>query len=239
MGRARGAAVALWLAAAPVLSGPAAAQAFPGDEPLVPAFPAAVSLHVSGSWNGDRSIRTYGVGSPNPNDPACDTIAGKCTEIQGLAGAAGFGARGQFPISPRLGLRLGLSYSSVQGRIELPDGQVTRLTPEKSNLLRAEALFMFRLKPHVPVYFGLGGAVARFNPGPSPGQDVSTEFGAAVAAGYDHRFPAPSQFGLRFEWTGYLMVPDDKGAPSEFEAKSVAFDNQIALAVMYYIGKGS
>ena len=235
MGSARFTA-ALLLATAPVLSGPVAAQGFPGDAPVAAAFPAAVSLHLSASWNGDRSIRTYGVGSPNPNDPACDTIAGSCHEIQGLAGAAGLGARFQFPISPRLGLRAGLSYSSVQGRIELPDGQVTRLTPEKSNLLRAEALFVFRLKPHVPVFFGLGGAVARFNPGPSPGQDVSTEFGAVVAAGYDHRFPAPSQFGLRLEWTAYFMIPDDGGAPSEFEAKGMAFDNQLSVGVMYYLG---
>src|SRR5258708_19969747 len=104
--------VALLLLLAALLGGRAVAQVFPNDQAPHPAFPAAFTLFVFGAFQGDRVTRIYNVGlPPDPLDAACDSVAGDCRTVHGLAGAAGIGVRGQFPLTARSGVRVGVSAS--------------------------------------------------------------------------------------------------------------------------------
>lgn len=229
MDRATRVGALLFLAATGVVR----AQGFPGDEPRAPAFPVAVALHVQAGWNGARALRTYGVGNPDPLDPACDSVAARCQTVHGLSGAAGVTVRLQLPLSQRVGLRAGLSYSGPKPRVELLDGSQVRIGSGGVKTLRGEALLLFRLKPRVPVFFGVGGALARQNPGPAPGQDTGVEYGGVVAVGFDHRMN--EQLGLRVEWNGFFLIPDQIPGTSEYEAKSFAFDHQLSVGVNYFV----
>src|SRR5258708_30943496 len=94
--------VALLLLLAALLGGRAVAQVFPNDQAPHPAFPAAFTLFVFGAFQGDRVTRIYNVGlPPDPLDAACDSTAGDCRTLHGLAGAPGTRLRGPLPLSPR------------------------------------------------------------------------------------------------------------------------------------------
>src|SRR5260370_40789716 len=94
--------VALLLLLAALLGGRAVAQVFPNDQAPHPAFPAAFTLFVFGAFQGDRVTRIYNVGlPPDPLDAACDSTAGDCRTVHGLAGAAGIRGPGAVPPAPR------------------------------------------------------------------------------------------------------------------------------------------
>jgi hypothetical protein len=226
--RERGLRALLVILAAPL---PAAAQGFPGEAPRPPAFPATVSLYVLGGWTGNRALRTYDVGVPNPNDPACDTI--QCRTLHGLGGAGGVGGRVQVPVTRRIGLRFALEVAGPKPRTSTLNGNLVRIADDRITALRGEALFLFRLRPQAPMYFGAGGTVTRWTPGAIPGHEQATDVGAAIAAGYDHALP--HGLGLRFEWTGYFMAPESDNLPTEYEAKGFAFDHQFSIGVWYLI----
>ena len=211
----------------------AAAQGLPGEPPRPPAFPATVSLYLLGTWAGDRMDRLYGVGFPNPNDPACDTL--QCRTTHGFAGAGGVGARIQVPVTPRIGLRFALQVAAPKPRIETYGGKVVRVDDDRVSALRGEALFLFRLRPQAPMYFGMGGTVGRWSPGTVDSVEAATEYGGAIAAGYDHWFK--HGIGMRVEWTGYFMIPETDNLPSEYTAKGFAFDQQISIGVTYLIAQ--
>src|SRR5258708_32154495 len=104
--------VGLLLLFAALLGGRAVAQVFPNDQAPRPAFPAAFTLFVFGAFQGDRVTRIYNVGlPPDPLDAACDSTAGDCRTVHGLAGAAGTGGRGPFPPTPCSRSRVGGSGS--------------------------------------------------------------------------------------------------------------------------------
>lgn len=209
----------------------AAAQAFPGEAPPRPSFPTAVYVYAIGGWTGNRAVRTYNIGQPNPNDPACDTL--QCQTVLGAGSAPGVGVRLQLPLSRRAGLRAGLSVAGPKPRIETVDGNIVRLDPSRVAQLRGELLLLFRMKRHAPVFFGLGGAFTRYQPGLAPDQDNATDVGGVVAVGYDAPITPP--LGVRVEWTAYLMVPSSTGWPAEYEPKSFAFDHQLSVGLAYYV----
>ena len=211
--------------------GPAPAQAFPGEAPRPPSFPTALAVFATAGWAGDRAIRTYDVGQPNPGDPACDSL--KCQTTLGAGSSIGVGGRVQLPISRIAGLRAGLAVSWPPPRIATLDGSQVRTGTTRVTLLRGDLMLLFRIKPQAPVFFGVGAAFARFSPGLASGQDQSTDVGGVAAVGYDHRIK-PS-LGVRFEWTAYYLIPGTADWPAEYDPKSATFDHQFAVGLSYFL----
>jgi hypothetical protein len=215
--------------------GRAAAQVFPSDQAPRAAFPATVTLYVFGGFQGARVTRIYNIGTPNPVDAACDSTANDCRTIHGLGGAPGIGVRGQVPLTMRTGLRLGISVSHPGRRVTTRDGSQVSVPDEKVLLLRAEGLILFRLKPQVPVYFGFGGSVASYSPGPVRAQQAVTEVGGTFAIGVDHSV-SPT-VSTRVEFTGFVMRPTASGLSTEFHAHSLTFDDQLSLGFSFLFRK--
>ncbi|HXV90739.1 MAG TPA: hypothetical protein VD707_05175 [Gemmatimonadales bacterium] len=212
-------------------AGSSTAQTFPGEAPRPPSFPTTLAVFVTAGWSGDRAIRTYDVGQPNPADPACDSL--KCQTTLGAGSAIGVGGRVQLPISRIAGLRAGLAVSWPPPRIATLDGSQVRTGTARVTLLRGDLMLLFRFKPQAPVFFGVGAALARFNPGLAPDQDQSTDVGGVAAVGYDHRIK-PS-LGVRFEWTAYYLIPGTADWPAEYDPESAAFDHQFSVGLSYFI----
>lgn len=212
-------------------AGPATAQGFPGEAPRPPAFPTTLAAFATAGWSGDRAIRTYDVGQPNPADPACDTL--QCQTTLGAGSAIGVGGRVQLPISRIAGLRAGLAVSWPPPRIATLDGSQVRTGTARVTLLRGDLMLLFRLKSQAPVFFGLGAAFARFTPGLVSGQEQSTDVGGVAAVGYDHRIK-PS-LGVRFEWTAYYLIPGTADWPAEYDPESATFDHQFSVGVSYFL----
>ena len=212
-------------------AGAATAQAFPGETSRPPSFPTALGAFVTAGWSGDRAIRTYDVGQPNPADPACDSL--QCQTTLGAGSAIGVGGRVQLPISRIAGLRAGLAVSWPPPRIATLDGSQVRTGTARVTLLRGDLMLLFRFKPQAPVFFGVGAAFARFNPGLAPGQEQSTDVGGVAAVGYDHRIK-PS-LGLRFEWTAYYLIPGTSDWPVEYDSQSATFDHQLVVGLSYFV----
>ncbi len=213
-------------------AGGAAAQAFPGEARRPSSFPTAVYAYLLGGWTGDRAIRTYNEGQPiPPDDPACDSL--RCRTVLGAGSAPGAGLRFQVPVSRRAGVRAGLSIAIPRAEVRTLDGSQVALGGDRIAQMRAEVLLLFRIKPQAPVFFGLGGAFARSNPGLAPAQDNSTDVGGVVTIGLDRPLRPP--FTLRLEWTAYLMVPPSSGWPAEYAPKSFAFDHQFSVGLGYAV----
>ena len=212
-------------------AGPSTAQAFPGEAPRPPSFPTTLAVFATAGWSGDRAIRTYDVGQPNPADPACDTL--QCQTTLGAGSAIGVGGRVQLPISRIAGLRAGLAVSWPPPRIATLDGSQVRTGTARVTLLRGDLMLLFRLKSQAPVFFGLGAAFARFNPGLVSGQEQSTDVGGVAAVGYDHRIK-PS-LGVRFEWTAYYLIPGTADWPAEYDPESATFDHQFSVGLSYFL----
>src|SRR5262245_56829296 len=137
----------------------AQAPLFPGDSLPQPAFPTALTVSVLALLSGgQRATRLYAptVGVP---DIACDTLV--CRTEHLLTGSLGVSARLQVAISPRMGVRVGVAYTSPKRKVRQPSARSTITGTEHLNGVRAEALLLWRLKRQVPVYFGAGAALAR------------------------------------------------------------------------------
>ena len=224
MPRAAVAAALLLVAAAP-----AAAQVplFPGDRAQPPAFPTALSVWGLAGFGGQRATRRF----IDLADPDCDTIP--CKSEHRLTGSLGVGARFQTGLSPRMGLRFGVSFSAPSQKARLTEPTRQTRVGDKLSAARGEVLLLMRLKPQVPVYFGLGIALARFSPGPVFGQDGATEVGAALAVGFDHRINP--RVGTRTEWTTYLMRPSGDVFSTEYRPTALAFDHQVSFGVSFFL----
>jgi hypothetical protein len=236
--RKRRAAVLVLCAA--LCGGRAAAQVFPNDQAPRAAFPATFTLFVFGGFQANRITRTYNKGTIDPTDARCDSIADDCRSIHGLAGSPGIGMRAQFPVTARSGIRLGVSATHPGRRMSTRDGSQVLVAPENVTLLRVDGLILFRLKPQVPIYFGLGATLASYTPGTVHDQGPVTEVGAAFAVGIDHQM-SPT-IGTRAEFTGFVMKPNASGiqAPavqSEYTAHAHAFDGQISFGFNFLLGK--
>ena len=214
--------------------GRAAAQVFPGDQTPPPAFPATYSVFVFGGAQANRATRIYNVGSPDPQDAACDTI--DCRTVHGFAKAPGLGVRLQLPATALTGVRLGLSYARPHRRVETRDGSQVLTTNEPVDLVRAELLVLFRLKRQAPVYFGVGGTAGHYSPGPVRTQNAAVEFGGTLVIGVDGRLS--SKVGTRIEFTGMLMRPTAGGGLSaEYHLNPLVFDGQVSVGVTLPLSK--
>lgn len=89
-------------------------------------------------------------------------------------------------------------------------------------------MLLLRLKARVPVYFGLGAAMLRLDPGAVVGQDdTETEYGGVLVIGYD--FQPGAKVGGRVAWTSYFMSPSSNSLPGGFEASGIAYDAVITI----------
>ena len=211
------------LGAAPAVSG----QVLPGEEQRAPAFPSALSIWALAGFGGQRATRTY----IDVTDADCDTVP--CVSKHGLSGSIGIGTRFQTPLSPRMGLRFGVSYSAPRQKARRTEPTHQTSLGDRLGMLRGEILLVHRLKPQVPVFFGFGVALASISPGPLFGQDGVTEAGAVVVVGLDRRINP--RVGTRIEWTGYFMRPSTRVVSPEFRATWLAFDSQLSFGANFYL----
>jgi hypothetical protein len=220
--------------------GRAAAQVFPNDQAPKPAFPGTVTLFVFGGFQANRITRIYNVHTIDPTDARCDSIADDCRSVHGLAGSPGIGMRAQFPVTLRTGIRIGVSATHPGRRVSTRDGSQVVAPPENVTLLRIDGEILFRLKPRVPVYFGLGATFANYSPGTVHDQGPVTELGGVFAVGIDHQM-SPT-VGTRVEFTGFLMRPSAgsiqaPAVPAEYHAHAKAFDGQISFGFNFLLAK--
>jgi len=163
-----------------------------------------------------------------------------CTRSYGPAGGAHVAVRYQEPLTRRLGLRLGADLSAPTLRIDKDGSEFARLN-QRSTAIRGEAVLLFRFKPAVPIFFGAGGTYAWWNPGPvaietGVTQSSGAEYGGILAIGYDA--PIENGWGVRFEWTNYLMIPRDTELPATgFAVKSLTHDWTLGIGVTYQFGR--
>lgn len=221
---------ALVLLAAAGLAAPAAGQtAVRRIEPK--AFPLAVALSAGLGFGGTRATFTDSVLCAGDN----------C----GSAGA-GSGWTATVDLRAPLGRTLGVEAAAHIGR---PSQRLCFRGACQSSgetwALRGSAMLLWRFKPQAPIYFGLGAAVTRFDPAPVVNQNLvlgddglvqggTTEFGAATVVGYD--FTLDSRVGGTLVWRSYIMAPSSEGLPANYESKTTAWDNSLAVGVRYFLG---
>lgn len=101
--------------------------------------------------------------------------------------------------------------------------------------IRANVTLFARLKPRVPIFFGVGGAMNRFDPGPvRVRQDTITvtETGWLGMIGYD--FALGKRVGARITWWHYFMSASRDGLDTGFRTgrphdSLIAIDARISL----------
>lgn len=212
--------------AAALLAGQAAAQtSVRRIEPK--AFPLAAALSAGLGFGGVRA--TY-----------LDTL--ECTTDQCWTAGVGSGWTAGLDLRAPIGRTLGVELGGQIGRPSQRlcfRGQCQ--APTNIWSLRGSAMLLWRFKPRAPIHFGLGAAVARFDPAPvvnqnltAAGQGGTTEFGGATVVGYD--FLLQERLTGSIVWRSYLMVPSSEGLPGAYEAKSLAWDNAFAFAIRYHLG---
>jgi len=201
------------------------AQIFPGEGPAPTAFPSAFSFSLLAAFAGDlRVTHTY-------VDSAAACLP--CTILHSTTGTMGLAVRYQMPIGPRTGVRFGATISGPKRKRRDINANQVLVESTRLRLFRGEMLLMFKLKPQVPIYFGVGGSVASFSPGPLAGQQDITELGGAAVIGVDKAMGA--RVATRFEWTLYGTKPKTTGLNSEFVAEGLALDSQMSFGVNLYL----
>jgi len=165
-------------------------------------------------------------------DPATCASEELCVSL-GAGSGWNVGAEIQVPLGATFGFELA-------GQLARPSQRICFRqqcdSPQNLWAIRGTALFLWRFKPRAPIFFGMGGAVTRFDPPPVSGQAQSTtlEYGAGTVVGYDFRFTP--QLGGRVSWRSYFLVPSSADLPGGFQAKSVAWDNAFTFGVRVQLG---
>lgn len=186
------------------------------------AFQRSVSLTFALGFHGNRAERVDTI------DPRCP-----CTFEYSVSSGPHLSLRFEQPVTRRTAVRLGVDASAPGHRLDR-DGNRVGTFPSHSTSLRGEAAILFRLKANVPVFFGLGGVFARFNPSPVLEQAGKVdEIGGLITIGYDAVLQ--DSWAVRFEFLNYVMKPEDAGLPEGFEAKSLARDWTLGVGVRYII----
>lgn len=216
----------LVFAALAVLCQPVAAQT--GLRRVQPkAFPLTVVPWAAAGFNGTRVTRT--------DEVTCPTLSGRdCFQYQ-LGNGPMIGADLQVPLASTFGLQVTAS-AGRPSRVVCTRGAECRSTDEVT-FLRGGALFLLRFKARAPIFFGLGAAAARLDPGPVENLQDSlqvTEIGGAGLIGYD--FTMASKVGVRVTWTHYLLKPSDDQITGTFQTKSLAHDWILAVGARIRLG---
>lgn len=102
--------------------------------------------------------------------------------------------------------------------------------------LRGTGLLQFRLKARAPIFFGIGAAIARFDPSPVTGEARTvTEVGFAGVIGYD--FALGRRLGGRIAWHSYFMTPEDLETQGTLAAAGTAYDAVISFGARINLGR--
>lgn len=192
------------------------------QRPQPKAFPLSITP-TAGLGFGDTRATAF--------DPATCASEELCVRL-GAGSGWNVGAEFQIPLGQSFGFE-------VAGQLAHPSQQICRDqcdSPQDLWAIRGTTMLLWRFKPRAPIFFGLGGAVTRFDPPPVAGQALATtmEFGAGMVVGYDFAFTP--QLGGRVTWRSYLLAPSSESLPGDFTAKGLAWDNAFAFGVRFQLG---
>lgn len=204
----------------------ACAVAFPLEAQTTPdllahpsAFTLAVVPSLSLGFSGRRATKDENI------VVACQATQGKNCVDYGPAPGPMIGGSIETP----LGRLLGLSVGALVGRLHRTICTLgTNCETDSLSMwaFKANATLLIRLKPRVPIFFGVGAAAARFSPGPVYIQTQAvTELGAVGVIGYD--FALNSHIGARVAWWNYFLQPSTTQISSPFHANSLSHDSLI------------
>lgn len=204
---------------------PAAAQT--GLRRVQPkAFPLAVVPWAAAGFNGTRV--TQSDAATCPNTPA------NCFQYD-VGNSPMLGVDLQVPLASTFGFQVTAS-AGRPSRVRCTRGSEC-LSTDEMTFVRGSALLLLRFKARAPIFFGVGGAASRLDPGPVAGLQDSvqvTEFGGAGLIGYD--FAMGSKVGARITWTHYLLKPSDDQITGTFATKDLAYDWVIAVGARVRLG---
>lgn len=208
-----------------ILLGAALVAAFPlagqARRPQPKAFPLAVS--------GSLVLNAFGT---RANE--LDALVLQCTTVtncieHGLGRGPGVGLSLQLPLAGNLGFGLGMDAMTMVRQQCIPGGNCS--TSDRLLGLRARGELLFRLKARAPIYFGLGAAALRTDPGAlEPQTDPTVDVGGVVTIGGD--FAAGPRWTVRVAWHSYFMRADAAGLPGTFETRT-AHDGVITIGGRY------
>ncbi len=180
------------------------------------AFTFNVTPFVGLGFRGRRAASDPGDGTCTTGRPCIDHKIGSGPAV---------GADLQLPLTGNFGLGVTGSISRPKQVVCVRGNCSSR---ETVTALRGAAMLLLRLKARVPVYFGFGAAMFRFDPGAVVGQnDTETEYGGVLVIGYD--FAPGAKVGGRVAWTNYFMSPSSNSLPGGFEASGIAYDAVITI----------
>lgn len=178
------------------------------------AFTFNVTPFVGLGFRGRRAV----------SEPVNTCLAGRPCFDHKIGSGPAVGADLQMPLTGNFGLGL-------TGSISRPSRVVcfgNCSSRETVTALRGSAMLLLRLKARVPVYFGFGAAMLRFDPGAVVGQDdMETEYGGVLVIGYD--FAPGAKVGGRVAWANYFMSPSSNSLPDDFTASGIAYDVLITI----------
>jgi len=160
-----------------------------------------------------------------PESPCVDYGSGSGWQVR---------AEVQVPLGRTLGFevagQLGRQASKVCQR-----GQCS--SPDKVWAYRGTGLLLWRFKPRAPVFFGVGGAVAHFNPDPVyiGGSGSTTELGVGGVVGVD--LSLAQRMGIRVAWRQYFLIPESRLPPPNYETRGMAWEQSVMFGARLNIGK--
>ena len=136
-------------------------------------------------------------------------------------------------LTRRTGFRLGASIANPSHTVS-QGGSAIAAPGTDFTVIKGEAAFLFRLKPQVPIFFSLGGVLARYSTSPAPGDPsipAGNEYGVVISLGYDA--PISPHWGARFEWLNYIQWVNDALIPASQEPRNTVYDWMLSFGVRY------
>lgn len=187
------------------------------------AFGFAVTPYIALGFRGTRANEADAV--------TCPATPTECFKHKASSGPE-VGAQVQAPIFGTFGLSVAGSISRPTQLVCIKDACSER---DAVTAIRGTALLLWRFKARAPIYFGLGGAMARFDPSPVFGQpQTTTEYGFVVSIGYD--IAIGDRLGARVAFLNYFMIPEKSGLPSTFTATGTAHDTIVTIGARINLG---
>ena len=189
--------------------------------------PKAFPLSISGSL----LLNSYGVRAQE-----VDAIILQCTNLNcidhGFSKGPGVGVELQAPIAGNVGFGVGLDALTMVRRRCISGAECS--TRGRIFGLRARGQFLFRLKARAPIYFGIGAAALRNDPGSVELQTVATtvDVGGVFTIGGD--FAAGPRTRVRVAWHSFFLKADDNGLPVTFST-GTAHDGALTIGASFLL----
>ncbi len=172
----------------------------------------------------------FGGGTRAVEAPSSGCVGADCREYSYGSGPE-LGLQVQVPVAGTIGV-------AATGAIGRPSRVVctqgTCNSPESVTAIRGNVLLLWRLKARAPVFFGIGPAVARFDPAAATDQPAVVEFGGVGVVGVD--FGISGNVGGRILWWNYVLQPSSDNIPANVEASGLAWNMALALGIRVALG---